>query len=250
MRKRNGRVGTLALSLVLGLSAISAALPASAASAVSAQETLGVTVELQVSPRLPTSSDSIRLSAAITWIGCPIVFEAPVPSGDSYVIRAAPINPIPCPVGPNPQTYRSSATLPPLGRGAYKAVVEFQGTDAAAVAFTVADPGQDLLLFGGGRFDANLRRADGGNVSSVALTGQAGYFWFFDNKNVEVTIKILDGRFVNGHFWVFVASMTDVPFTLTVTDDAGSGCQQRNCPQRVYTSPAGKNTNFIDVAAF
>jgi hypothetical protein len=241
MHRRRWQIGTLALWLALGLSAVDSA---------RAQETLEGTAELQVNPRLPTSSDSIQLSAAITWFGCPIIFAAPVPSGDHYVIRASPINPIPCPVSSIPQTYRYSATLPPLGNGAYKAVLQFVGNDVAAVAFTVAAPETSLFLFGGGRFAASLRRADNGRVGSVALTGQAGYFWFFDSANVEATIKILDGRFVNGHFWVFVASMTDVPFTLTIIDLASPSCQQRNCPQRVYTSPAGKNTNFIDVAAF
>jgi hypothetical protein len=242
MRRTSWQVGTLALSLVLGLAAT--------AGAVTRQIVNGATIELQLSPQIPTAEDPIRLSAAITWLGCPIVYEAPVLSGGRIVILAAPSNPVPCPVGPNPVTSRYTATLPALANGTYEAVVNFQGVDAAATAFTVSGQGPDLFLFGGGRFDARLRRTDGGPISSVRLTGQSGYFWFFDSSNVEVTIKILDGRFVNGHFWVFVASMTDVPFTLTVIDLAGPGCQMRNCPQRVYSSPAGKNTNFIDVAAF
>lgn len=245
MRRTSWQVLTLALSLTLGMGA--------AAGAVT-QIVDGATVELQVSPRLPTPEDPLRLSAAVTWAGCPIVYQAPVLSDGRIVIYTVSNDSLPCPVGPHPVTYRYTATLPALSNGAYKAVVSFQGVDAAATAFTVSEQGPDLFLFGGGRFDAHLTRSAAGTagtaVSSVPLTGQSGYFWFFDSSNVEVTIKILDGRFVNGHFWVFVASMTDVPFTLTVTDLAGPGCQQRNCPQRVYTSPAGKNTNFIDVAAF
>jgi hypothetical protein len=249
MRRKSLQIGILALALTLGWGL---ATRASAASAASTPKTTvyGATVELQVSPRLPTGVDPIRLSAAVTWAGCPIVFHSPVVADGRFVIDAEPINPIPCPVGPNPVTYRYDATLPLLSPGGYEAVVQFQGVDAAAVAFTVGDQGPDLFLGDGGRFDAQLRRADGGTVGSVPLTGQAGYYWFFDSSNVEATIKILDGRFVNGHFWVFVASMTDVPFTLTIIDLAAPACQQRNCPQKVYTSLAGKNTNFIDVTAF
>jgi hypothetical protein len=243
MRRTSLRILILALAFTLGWSL-------GTARAVAASTVNGATVELQVSPRLPTGLDPIRLSATVTWVGCPIAFQAPVVAGGQYVIDAEPSFPIQCPVAPNPVTYRFDTTLPLLAPGGYKAVVEFQGVEAAAVAFTVGDQGSDLFLAEGGRFDAQLRRADGGTVGSVPLTGQAGYYWFFDSSNVEATIKILDGRFVNGHFWVFVASMTDVPFTLTVTDLAAPACQQRNCPQKVYTSAAGKNTNFIDVTAF
>ena len=31
-------------------------------------------------------------------------------------------------------------------------------------------------------------------------------------------IKVLDGTPINGHFWVFVASMTDVEFDLRAVD--------------------------------
>jgi hypothetical protein len=246
MRRTSFLVSILAFALTLGWSLGAAR----AVAAAPAQTVNGATVELQVSPRLPTGRDPIRLSAAITWTGCPIVFHPPVVTDGAYAIFAEPSFPIQCPVSPNPVTYRYDATLPLLSPGGYKAVVLFEGVEAAAVAFTVDDHGPALFLADGGRFYAQIRRADGGTVGSVPLTGQAGYYWFFDSSNVEATIKILDGRFINGHFWVFVASMTDVPFVLTVTDLAAPACQQRNCPQKVYTSPAGKNTNFIDVTAF
>ena len=28
-----------------------------------------------------------------------------------------------------------------------------------------------------------------------------GYFWFFDPANVELAVKVLDGRPINGKFW-------------------------------------------------
>jgi hypothetical protein len=90
--------------------------------------------------------------------------------------------------------------------------------------------------------------------SAVAVSDAAGYFWFFDSADLELTVKILDGRPVDSHFWVFIASMTDQPYTVTVTDTAG-GCAPAPaapspCPTRRYVNPAHRNQNFIDVGAF
>ena len=46
----------------------------------------------------------------------------------------------------------------------------------------------------------------------------SGLFWFFDEDNWEVLVKVLDGCAVNGHYWVLAAATTDVEYTLDVTD--------------------------------
>ncbi|MFL6196874.1 MAG: hypothetical protein ACJ75H_22005 [Thermoanaerobaculia bacterium] len=57
-----------------------------------------------------------------------------------------------------------------------------------------------------------------GQGQAVDLTGDTGAFWFFDPANLELMIKILDGRASNGHFWVFFGGLSDVDYTVTVTD--------------------------------
>jgi hypothetical protein len=37
----------------------------------------------------------------------------------------------------------------------------------------------------------------------VPLGADTGYFWFFEDTNVELVVKVLDGRAINGHTWVF-----------------------------------------------
>src|ERR1700709_132268 len=106
MRRTSLRVGILTFALMLGWSLATRALVAVPA------QTNGATVELQVSPRLPTGLAPIRLSAAITWAGCPTVFPPPVVRDGEYAFLAEPIFPIQCPVAPNPVTYRYDATLP------------------------------------------------------------------------------------------------------------------------------------------
>ena len=46
----------------------------------------------------------------------------------------------------------------------------------------------------------------------------SGMFSFFNASNWEMLVKVLDGCAVNQHRWVFFAAVTNVEFTLTVTD--------------------------------
>jgi ELWxxDGT repeat protein len=83
-------------------------------------------------------------------------------------------------------------------------------------------PSPTNLCLSGGRFEVALswRTADGraGRGQAVALTADTGYFWFFDPANVETVIKVLDGRGLNDHFWVFYGALSNVEYTLSVTD--------------------------------
>lgn len=47
-----------------------------------------------------------------------------------------------------------------------------------------------------------------------------GLLWFFDEENVDVLVKVLNGGDLNPHsrFWVFTGSLTNVEYSLTVTD--------------------------------
>jgi hypothetical protein len=53
-----------------------------------------------------------------------------------------------------------------------------------------------------------------------AATGEhdTGYFWFFDEDNVEVVLEVLDACVLNDNFWFFAARLTDVEAEITVTD--------------------------------
>jgi hypothetical protein len=104
--------------------------------------------------------------------------------------------------------------------------------------------------------DRGLEGGGSARAAAVALTHESGTFAFYGTSNVEVTVKILDGRAINGRYWLFAASMTDRPFTLSVLENHG-GCLDRpgdpavNCPAlRRYSANAGQNRNFIDTEAF
>jgi hypothetical protein len=50
------------------------------------------------------------------------------------------------------------------------------------------------------------------------VTGDTGYFWFFSEDNVELAIKVLDGRAVNDAYWIFVGSLSSIQYVITVTN--------------------------------
>ncbi len=44
------------------------------------------------------------------------------------------------------------------------------------------------------------------------VTADTGAFEFFSANNIELVVKVVDGRRDNGHVWVFVGALTDVRY--------------------------------------
>ncbi|HEX3530801.1 MAG TPA: hypothetical protein VH988_27370, partial [Thermoanaerobaculia bacterium] len=104
------------------------------------------------------------------------------------------------------------------------------------------------LCLNGGRFTVavdwtNPRDGSAGTGHALPLTGDTGSFWFFDPRNVELDVKVLDGRAVNGHFWIFYASLSDVEFTVKVTD-------QETGAEKSYHNKPYTLASQADVTAF
>jgi len=105
----------------------------------------------------------------------------------------------------------------------------------------------DYLLLNGDRFRVDVEWEDfQGNTGvghGVELTSDTGYFWFFRDTNVELVIKVLDGRPVNGHWWVFYGALSNVEYTVTVTDTLTNRVM-------TYINPSGNLASEADTAAF
>ncbi|HEY8021774.1 MAG TPA: ELWxxDGT repeat protein, partial [Thermoanaerobaculia bacterium] len=103
------------------------------------------------------------------------------------------------------------------------------------------------LCLAGGRFrvEADWRdfRGNAGMGTAAAITRDTGYFWFFSPANVEVVVKVLDGRELDQSFWVFYGALSTVEYTLTVTDTQ-SGLTRR------YVNPPGVLASVADTGAF
>ena len=82
-----------------------------------------------------------------------------------------------------------------------------------------------------------------GTGTAVSLTGDTGYFWFFSPTNVEVVTKVLDGRGLNNKFWLFYGALSNVEYTLTVTDTQTGAV-------KTYKNPLGQFGSVGDTGAF
>lgn len=104
------------------------------------------------------------------------------------------------------------------------------------------------LCLSGQRFEVSVNwtaaaQGTGGQARAVPLTTDTGYFWFFTANNVELTVKVVDGRAFNNRFWVFGGALSDVAYTITVRDSV-SGLS------KTYTNPQGTLSSFADTNAF
>jgi ELWxxDGT repeat protein len=117
---------------------------------------------------------------------------------------------------------------------------------ALDLAASGCQPSEEVLCLGGHyQVEASWRDAQGntGRGHAVPLTADTGTFWFFDPANVEAVLKVLDGRGVNGHVWVFYGALSNVEYSLTVTDtDTGAA--------RLYRNPPGRLASVADTLAF
>lgn len=137
----------------------------------------------------------------------------------------------------------SALTLGPQGIAAEPLIAEGFAGKAGACA-----PSSTRLCLNGGRFAVEVRwqSFDGatGTGKAVPLSGgDTGYFWFFAQENVEVVLKVLDGRAVNGKFWVFYGALSSVEYTLTVTDTETGRV-------KTYRNPSGRLASGADIDAF
>ena len=107
--------------------------------------------------------------------------------------------------------------------------------------------GSTALCLNGGRFRVTVAWKDftgqTGTGQASPLTGDTGTFWFFNSANLEVVVKVLDGRGFNGKWWVFFGALSNVEYTMTVTDTATGAV-------KTYHNPSGRFASEGDTAAF
>ena len=118
------------------------------------------------------------------------------------------------------------------------------GTLAASSARAAAG---DLPLQSG-RFVVNVtwQTATGsGSGTGVALTNDSGYFWFFDAKNVELVVKVLNACGSNQRFWVFAGGLTNVNTTIKVTDTQTGASKTYTNPQNTPFKPIQDTSAFV-----
>lgn len=111
-------------------------------------------------------------------------------------------------------------------------------------------PAGRCMTLQNGRFQVKVewQIADGTTGMGTLVPGtndESGLFWFFDEDNWEMLVKVLDGCGTNGHYWVFLAAATNVEYVVTVVD------LRNTTAVRTYFNPQGLSaTATTDTQAF
>lgn len=82
-----------------------------------------------------------------------------------------------------------------------------------------------------------------GRGTAAPLTGDTGTFWFFDAAKIDLAVKVFDGRQVNGKLWLLYGALSNVEYTVTVTDTQTGRV-------RTYRNPRGRFASVRDKGAF
>jgi hypothetical protein len=152
----------------------------------------------------------------------------------------------------------ASAGLPDAGGGA--PYLSGSGLAAAAPPAPAAEPtasggcvpGPGVLCLQDGRFavrvDWTNHHAGGKQGSGTVRPSEVGrdktgFFWFFDPGNVELVVKMIDGREVNGRYWFFFGGLSDVEYSIEVHDTLSGEV-------RTYRNAPGSICGRGDTAAF
>jgi len=129
----------------------------------------------------------------------------------------------------------------------YQRLVEDDGASGKVAPQGTCTPAARRLCLNNERFavEAIWRDFSGntGEGQAVPLTSDTGTFWFFSDANVELVLKVLDGTGINGHYWVFYGALSNVEYTITVTDTVTGAV-------RTYENPLGEFGSGGDTEAF
>ena len=93
---------------------------------------------------------------------------------------------------------------------------------------------EETLSLHDGRFlvdlDWHIPGQPAGKGTVGLATATSGAFWFLDRSDLNVFLKIIDGRPINGHYWLSFTSLTGAEYSMRVTDT-------QTGVVRTYTNP-------------
>jgi PKD repeat protein len=110
---------------------------------------------------------------------------------------------------------------------------------------TCTPNGSNLCLLDG-RFSVEVDWHDHHNNNDgvghpILGTDRTGYFWFFNSDNVELVAKFINGTSVNGHYWLLWGGLSDVQYTIRVTDTVTGTQKQWENPPGSFCGGAAAN---------
>jgi hypothetical protein len=219
-------------------------------------------VKLTFSPIPAVAGEPITATFEGVSLGCDRVgtLQGGVFAGNEIYLVATPPG---CVISLPPHIYTeytASTTLGPLAAGLYTVLVLAAGESEAVLAreyLEVKAPPvcrvtETSLCLGDGRFEVTGEWTDfqGHHGTAQAAPNEFqsfvdyGVFWFFNFRNAEMVVKVLDACSYNGHYWVFLSPASTVKYDIKVRD-------VRTGQQKTYSNPLGKLPSLIaDTATF
>jgi ELWxxDGT repeat protein len=214
-----------------------AASPPSAPLHLSAEPVGGDAVRLRWDD---TAGDELRFEVERIWAGADFYRRIATVPEDGEVFVAEGLTP------GRPYSFRVRAVN---AAGASAWSNEASATPAAPAAGPCV-PSDEALCLLGGRFEVRVAWRDQhnggfgvGHAAPFPGSARTGTFWFFNQANVELIVKELDGGPVNGHFWTFYGALSDVEYWVTVTDTEAR-------TNRTYHNPPGEICGRGDTFSF
>ncbi len=215
---------------------------------------------ITITPEHPTTRDFIRIQLAGGFSTCYLDWFGPGVAEGNIVLSGYDPSLFPTCPSPGLIPIDFEGGLGPLPAGTYRLVIDIQGWELPRRVIEVREPEPvaqlDHLDLYDGRFKVSAvfdppGEEDEATAGTVELTPRTGYFWFFHPENVELTVKLLDARAINGRFWFFLGSMTNRGFRVTVTDVGDGTCLTlpvvpSACPTYTFEGSPGVNHNIID----
>ncbi len=80
-------------------------------------------------------------------------------------------------------------------------------------------------------------------AGAIPDSTNTGFLWYFTASNIEMVVKVLDGRGINGKFWVFYGALSNVESWVRVTDT-------QTGKVREYHNVPGSLATLADTSAF
>ncbi|MCY3968718.1 MAG: putative Ig domain-containing protein [Acidobacteria bacterium] len=133
--------------------------------------------------------------------------------------------------------------------------LELSGTADASDSGGSCESSDERLCLLGNRFsvevsfiDPNISDPDVNPEGTATVapslgTANTGFFWFFNRENIELAVKVLDGRGINGRFWLLYGALSDVEYEIVVTDTVTG-------ESKMYRNEVGSVCGEIDTGAF
>jgi len=89
-----------------------------------------------------------------------------------------------------------------------------------------------------------VERASATRLETLGLGDSGSLFYFFDRSNPELLVKVVNGCWLNGHWWVFGSAATDLGYGVSVSDgaDGGGTVEYRHLGRGVIVGTNGYST--------